>query len=208
MSTVEIIVVDGGSTDRTRELAAAIPSVTVLPATAGRGRQIAAGVRQAGGDVVLVLHADSVLPPDALPAVMRALVRNPAAAGGSLGLRYASPRLYFSVLAGINNLRARLCGIAFGDQGQFFRRQALPEGFPALWLMEDVELSFRVKAVGPAVYVPLGVTGSVRRWQRVGYLGNFTHVMGLVGKYIVMRKWGLVRDNALNFYNAYYRPQR
>jgi hypothetical protein len=201
----EIIVVDGGSTDQTLERVAAYPEVRSCHAAPGRGTQIARGVDQASGDIILILHADSRLQPASLPRMMSALRQHPDAAGGAMAVIYDPPSLRFRLIAGLNNLRARLTGITFGDQAQFFRRAALAEGFPDYLLMEDVELSMRLMEHGSILFMPDGVRSSTRRWNATGYFANALTVIRLTGSFLVMRAFGLIHDKGEWFYQQYYR---
>lgn len=201
----EIIVVDGGSTDQTLERVAAYPEVRSCHAAPGRGTQIARGVELASGDIILVLHADSRLEPASLPRMMWALRRHPDAAGGAMAVSYDPPSHRFRLIALLNNLRARCTGISFGDQAQFFRRAALPEGFPDYLLMEDVELSMRLKEHGSILFMPDGVRSSSRRWNATGYFANSLTVIRLTGSFLVMRAFGQIHDKGEWFYQQYYR---
>ncbi len=120
----------------------------------------------------MVLHADSRLTPGAVRKAFEAVHRCPDAAGGAMEARYDSASLRFRVTAPLNNLRARLLGIAFGDQAQFYRTSAVPQGFPEFRLMEDIELSLRLKERGATLFIPRGVVSSTRRWNAVGFAKN------------------------------------
>lgn len=203
----EIVVVDGGSSDGTVELVAGHPDVILCRAAPGRGTQIAEGLARAKGDVAVVLHADSRLKPGALAAVLAALRSHPDAAGGAMAATYDNPSPRFTLIALLNNFRARFTGISFGDQAQFFRRAALPEGFPEYRLMEDVELAMRLKDRGSLLFLPDGVASSSRRWATTGYFANFAMVIRLTGTFLVLRAFGRVRDKGEWFYQRYYRRQ-
>jgi len=200
----EIIVVDGGSSDHTRQRASRYPGAAVISSKPGRGRQIAAGVARASGDILLVLHADGRLKAGSLPRMIDLLRARPDAAGGSMAATYDSPSVRFRLVALLNTFRARCLGISFGDQAQFFRRECLPEGFPDFLLMEDVELSLRLKERGALLFLPDGVWSSSRRWQTAGYAGNFATVIMLTGIYLCLRSLGLIRDKGAWFYRRYY----
>jgi rSAM/selenodomain-associated transferase 2 len=127
------------------------------------------GATAATGDVLLFLHADTRLPPDAVDAIEQAL-RDPGVAYGRFDVTFDSPRTVFGMIAGLMNLRSRVTGICTGDQGIFVRRAAFErlDGYPEIALMEDVELTRRLKRVGRLAPLALRVTTSARRWERNG----------------------------------------
>lgn len=165
----EAIVVDGGSTDGTQELVRRFPRARLIEASRGRARQMNAGAWTAGGSTILFLHADTVLPPDALHAIAEAL-RDPDVVGGRFDVRFDNPRTIFALIATMMNFRSRLTGICTGDQALFVRRQTFDEleGYPDIPLMEDVELSRRLKRRGRMACLRLRVTTSARKWEREG----------------------------------------
>lgn len=168
---VEIIVVDGGSADRTAEVVRRCPGARYQTSARGRARQMNAGARAARGDVILFLHADTVLPPGAPAAVARALA-DAGVAGGRFDVRFATPRWPFRVIAAFMNWRSRVTRIATGDQAIFLRRAAFEAlgGYPDIPLMEDIELSRRLKRLGRMACLRLRVTTSARKWERDGIL--------------------------------------
>ena len=200
----EIIVVDGGSSDGTLEKVREYPMAKILHSAPGRGVQVAAGSKCATGDLIMVLHADSRLTPGAVRKVFEALHRCPDAAGGAMEARYDSSSLRFRVTAPLNNLRARLLGIAFGDQAQFYRTSAVPQGFPEFRLMEDIELSLRLKERGATLFIPRGVVSSTRRWNAVGFAKNIFMVSLLTVVFLFLRGFRLIHDNGEWFYRRYY----
>jgi glycosyltransferase involved in cell wall biosynthesis len=199
----ELIVVDGGSTDGTCDIASRL-GATVISTERGRGRQIAAGVAAARSDVVLVLHADSEVPPDIGSRIYAALNARPEAIGGAVGQRFDPDALGLDVIECLNEVRALFIGLSFGDQGQFFRRAAVMAdgGFPPLPLMEDVELSLRLRAAGPTVYLGDGLVCSGRRWRRENWLKRCATVIAMTAMYLLQRRKG--SDVAEDFYEKYY----
>lgn len=164
----ELIVVDGGSTDATRQCAAEHVDQLVAAAR-GRAAQLDAGVRHASGDAVLFLHADTTLPAGADAAIERALAQR---AWGRFDVSIEGDSAWFPVIATFMNWRSRLSGIATGDQGMFMWREALERigGVPQLALMEDVAMSKALKRVSPPSCLREQVRTSGRRWIRHGVL--------------------------------------
>jgi rSAM/selenodomain-associated transferase 2 len=159
----EVIVADGGSSDGTPQLAAALAD-HVVAAPRGRAAQMNAGAAAACGDALLFLHADSRLPPQADQQVREALV---AHAWGRFDVAIDSDDPRLAVIAFFVNRRSRLTGIATGDQAIFVRRADFP-GFPPIALMEDVAFSRQMKRVSPPACLAARVTTSARRWEQHG----------------------------------------
>jgi rSAM/selenodomain-associated transferase 2 len=201
----EIIVSDGGSGDDTVAIARAC-GARVIAGGRGRGVQVRAAARAATGDVVLVLHADARLDPGATQRIIAALAADRGAAGGCFGMQFRSSTCGRRVIAALNNLRAAAAGLSFGDQAQFVRAEALQQmgGFPDLMLMEDVELSLRMKALGGAVYLGPGVAVSGRRWQTGNYIGNIWTVVSLFMRYLLERRLGQEVARGERYYRKYY----
>jgi rSAM/selenodomain-associated transferase 2 len=164
----EIIVVDGGSRDATVETARPLAD-RVLAAPRGRGSQMNAGAAAARADVLLFLHADTQLPPDADRIIFLALEQS-SRVWGRFDVTIAGRSPLLRVVAATMNLRSRLTGIATGDQAMFATREAFTKagGFPAIPLMEDIVLSRRLKRMGRPVCLAARATTSGRRWERDG----------------------------------------
>jgi rSAM/selenodomain-associated transferase 2 len=164
----EVIVVDGGSRDATVE-AARPHADRVLAAPRGRGSQMNAGAAAARADVLLFLHADTRLPPDADRDIFLALEQTNRV-WGRFDVTIAGRSPLLRVVAAMMNLRSRLTGIATGDQAMFVTRDAFARagGFPDLPLMEDIVLSRRLKRIGRPACLAARVTTSGRRWDRDG----------------------------------------
>lgn len=166
----EIIVVDGGSTDCTRALARACAEV-VVSAPCGRAAQMNAGAARASGDILLFLHADTLLPGDGLEVVRRAC-RSPNVVGGRFDVELVPTTPLLRLTAVLINWRSRISRIATGDQAIFVRREIFERlgGYAEIPLMEDVELSRRLKGSGRVACLRQRVTTSARRWQTHGVI--------------------------------------
>ncbi len=163
----ELIVVDGGSTDGTTALCQTRAN-QVIVSPRGRARQMNAGAALAQGTVLLFLHADTQLPPDAARLVLAAIAGG--AVWGRFDVRIAGSSLMFPVIARFMNWRSRWSGIATGDQAIFVRRDVFERvgGFNDQPLMEDIELSRRLRAIARPACLRACVQTSGRRWEARG----------------------------------------
>lgn len=164
----EVVVVDGGSTDATVALATPLAD-RVIVAPRGRASQMNAGAREARGDALVFLHADTRLPDEADRWVAKALAR---AAWGRFDVRIDGSSGALPMVAAFMNARSRLTGIATGDQAIFVRRAVFEAvgGFPEIALMEDVALSERLRAISRPASLRERVVTSGRRWDHRGTL--------------------------------------
>ena len=178
----EVIVADGGSRDGTPRLAAR-GADRVLAAPRGRARQMNAGAAAATGRVLLFLHADTTLPPDADRAVSEALGGRPG--WGAFGVRLSGPHPAFRVIERMITLRSRLSGIATGDQAIFVARDLFHAagGFADVALFEDVELCRRLRQIARPVCPRGPVVTSSRRWEAGGIARTTVLMWWLRGAY-------------------------
>jgi rSAM/selenodomain-associated transferase 2 len=165
---VELILVDGGSTDATVCLAESFVDQMVDSAR-GRANQMNAGAAVARAEVLLFLHADTKLPAGALDAILEGL-QAPEKCWGRFDVVIEGPGLMLRVVAAMMNWRSRLTGIATGDQAIFVRKaDFLAVGrFPLQALMEDIALSRSLKGRSAPVCLHETVTTSGRRWLNGG----------------------------------------
>jgi rSAM/selenodomain-associated transferase 2 len=165
----EVIVADGGSQDGSADVASGRPGVRLISSGRGRGRQMNAGAAWARGEVLLFLHADTILPPGAADAV-RNVLADGALVYGRFDVRFDSSRPVLRLIAALMNLRSRLTGICTGDQAIFVRRAAFRAlgGYREIALMEDIDLTRRLKRMGRLAALSLRVTTSARKWEREG----------------------------------------
>lgn len=204
----EIIVVDAGSSDRTQILAQQAGVQVLIHNKSienggGRGGQIRAGIHAACGDVVVILHADTILPDFEIDRISSVLNDHPSVIGGSVGCRFNSPGLQYRFLELANDFRAGFLKISFGDQVQFFRREPVVRKniFPDIPLMEDIELSIRLNRLGKQVYLYGNAMASARRWDKKGSK-NAVLIIWLVILYLVKRLRGT--PDTSEFYRLYY----
>ena len=179
----EIIVVDGGSTDQTRDIADRL-GCRVLVSAPGRGGQMRLGAAQATGDVILLLHADTWLPPNAGRTALDSLHDDRVAGGGYWKtFRNPSPLLLGSRFKCA--LRLYLGRRILGDQGMFIRREVLEavDGVPDMELMEEFELCRRLRRVGRLVLADATVSTSARRFAKRGVLRTYLLMWRVTWRY-------------------------
>ncbi|HEY1364117.1 MAG TPA: TIGR04283 family arsenosugar biosynthesis glycosyltransferase [Xanthobacteraceae bacterium] len=169
---VELIVVDGGSRDATIQRAR-LRADRVISAPRGRASQMNAGAAKASGNVLLFLHADTRLPRHADHVVLNGLERS-GRAWGRFDVAIEGRHPLLPLIGMLMSIRSRLTGIATGDQAIFVKQEAFKSvaGFPAIPLMEDIELCKRLKRIGPPLCLRERVVTSGRRWQRHGVLAT------------------------------------
>jgi len=167
---VEVIVVDGGSHDGTPERAAAFADL-VVTAPRGRASQMNAGAARARGEILLFLHADTLLPDAADVLVVDGLQRT-RRGWGRFDVAIEGRHPLLKVVALLMNWRSRLTGITTGDHAIFVTRSLFSAagGYPEIALMEDIALSKRLKGFGPPLCLKHRLTASARRWEKHGVL--------------------------------------
>jgi len=166
----EIVVVDGGSTDRSLEIAHEMAD-TVLVSNTGRALQMNNGAAVASGDVYLFLHADTILPQNTEQLVASFCVEE---FWGRFDVRLSSDRMIFRLIEYLINWRSRLTSIATGDQAIFIERKLFDDvgGFPEISLMEDIAISRLLKSKSRAVCLRDKVITSSRRWEQNGVIST------------------------------------
>jgi rSAM/selenodomain-associated transferase 2 len=197
----EVIVVDGGSADRTCEVAAAA-GARVLRSPRGRGSQMDAGAREARGEWIVLLHADTWLDAgwaDALRALPADVV------GGAFRFAVDSPRPAYRVLERGVATRCRLFHLPYGDQGIFARRRTYEEvgGIPHLPLMEDVAFVRRLRRAGRLAFPAVRALTSPRRWERQGVAVTTLKNLSLVAWYAL----GASPERLARVYEGRPRPE-
>jgi rSAM/selenodomain-associated transferase 2 len=163
----EIVLVDGGSSDKT--IAMAQPWVDKLVTSkAGRARQMNSGAKVVTRKYLCFLHADTQLPDNAGERLLAFMASD--CCWGRFDIRLSGSRWMFVVISTLINWRSRLSGIATGDQAIFMTYQAFAavDGFPTIPLMEDVAISRKLKLLGQPYFIDSPVTTSSRRWEKNG----------------------------------------
>ena len=170
----EIIVVDGGSTDRTVAVASAL-NVRVTQAPQGRGSQMHVGAHQSTGDVLWFVHADTIAPPPALEHIRKSL-ETKSTIGGNFGLRFDGPSRAARLLTTIYPL-LRIFGLYYGDSGIFVRRHIYHQigGFRSLPLFEDLDLLRRLHRAGRFVHLNCRIVTSSRRFEQRSFALVWLH---------------------------------
>jgi rSAM/selenodomain-associated transferase 2 len=162
-AATEIIVVDGGSSDRTVAIAQGYPVQVITGSPPGLPRQLNAGAAAAVGDLFLFLHADTEL----VPGCMEKLQRMPdTVVGGAFTMQVTGNRRFYKILSLGGDVYCRLTRTYFGDRGMFVRRETFSRlgGFREMPIMTDVEFSRRMKRLGRTVLLPGPIRSSSRKF--------------------------------------------
>jgi len=164
----ELIVVDGGSRDGTRSVAGPLADV-LISAPRGRAPQMNAGAPIATGDVLWFLHADSVLPHNAVRDIKAAL-NDPQTAGGCFRLRLPDRKMIYRISDSVGNLGVQVFGFALGDHGIFCRRSSFEKsgGYPDVPILEDAEIYRALGRLGRMRQLRAEIISSPRSYQRWG----------------------------------------
>ncbi len=163
----EVIVADGGSSDETTSIAVD-SGAQLVEGVRGRARQMNAGAAVATGDILLFLHADTQLPGDGIALIKKAIANG--SVWGRFDLRLSGHHWLLRIVERLINWRSCLSGIATGDQGIFLRRETFDSlrGYAEIPLMEDVELSRRLKQLARPHCIHQPLITSSRRWEHYG----------------------------------------
>lgn len=167
---VEIIIVDGGSTDQTLEIVKNL-EVKITSSPRGRAQQMNAGAQRASGEILLFLHADTRLPKDYLDWIKKSLEK-PGIVAGAFQLKIDSSLRGLRLVEKGVNWRSQLCQLPYGDQALFLPAATFQNigGFRDLPIMEDFDLVCRLKRYGKIAIAPVAVLTSARRYQKLGVL--------------------------------------
>jgi rSAM/selenodomain-associated transferase 2 len=195
---VEIIVVDGGSSDETTEIARLHGARVIAAGERGRARQMNQGAATAAGDVLLFLHADTLLPPDA-GSVIDAILSDPAVAGGCFRLKFDDDHPMLRVSSVLTRFGFRL--FHYGDCAYFVRRDTFREmgGFHALPLLEDIDFWLRLNRTHRIVVARASVLTSARRFRQVGVIRQQT----LAALIVLLYMLGVGAPRLARFYHRF-----
>lgn len=195
----EIIVADSGSSDGTTRIAAATPCVRLVDAPRGRGAGMNAGAAVASGDILLFLHADTFLPRDAWRLIVTSLA-DPRASATAFHIRLDRQGWRYRLVALVSRIRIPVQRTFFGDQAIAVRRADFEAigGFRELTLMEDVDLSRRLRRRGRLRTLPAHVTTSARRFERHGVARTLAFMTVLQSAYAL----GVSADRLARWYAA------
>jgi uncharacterized protein len=174
----EVIVVDGDPAGSTIMYIVDASIITVI-SPKGRALQMNAGAARAHGDILLFLHADTLLPGQALTNIVKALVDG-RFIGGAFDLEIQNSRWIFRIIGRAASWKHRLTRVPYGDQAIFMRRDYFEDmdGYPEIPLMEDVALMKQVKRKGwRIIFLPEAVATSSRKWETDGVA------------YTILRNW-------------------
>lgn len=183
---VEIIVVDGGSTDKTREIAEELGAKFIISEHKGRAVQMNLGAKIARGDILLFLHGDTLLPPNYQELIINTLSQ-PGIIAGAFELKITGEEKSLRLVEKLVNWRSHFFLLPYGDQGIFLKASIFEDlgGFPDLPIMEDFELIQRLKKRGKIGIVAAAVTTSGRRWQKLGvWKTTLINQLVIIGYYL------------------------
>lgn len=175
----ELIVVDGGSTDASVQVAQEL-GARVLFAGGGRAGQMNAGARAASGDILLFLHIDTLLPSRADQMIIQQLETGKAV-WGRFDVRLSGKNPIFRLVAKLMNLRSRLTSVATGDQAIFTLSRAFQQvgGYQDIALMEDICLSKSLRSLSRPACIGNAALCSSRRWEKNGIVRTIVLMWGL-----------------------------
>lgn len=177
----ETILVDGGSVDRTVEISRSFADVHVITAPKGRASQMNAGAKQATGEWLLFLHADTLLPDGAIQR-LNEMENDSAIQAGGFMHRFSGDDWRLRLISFLDNFRCTRSRIIYGDQALFVRRTLFEElgGFPNHPILEDVAICERlIKVTEPLLLAPPVVTDA-RKFIQMGIWRSFLRVLLII----------------------------
>jgi rSAM/selenodomain-associated transferase 2 len=191
----EIIVADGGSRDKTKEIAERFAKVVY--SEKGRANQMNKGAKKANGDILWFVHSDSIIKENSIEEIQLAIDEGYVGGGFSLKF-YDYNTLFMKYISVTSNLRAKYLGLYFGDQGIFVKRSVFESlgGYPQQEIMEDWEFSLAMKKAGKLKLISTSIDTSARRFKKGGQLR--THL--LMHKIKLLYMLGTPTDKLVKIY--------
>jgi len=188
--SVQLIVVDGGSTDDSLAVARHRGAETLVSPVRQRAAQMNLGAGSANGDVLLFLHADTRLPANWRNVLASEIQRDAACVGGAFRRRFDSASLVLRITCRLAAWRGSLFGWFLGDQAMFVRRDIFRAlgGFAPLQKCEDLDFSIRLKRAGPCRLLPATVISSGRRFEERGPLRQTLRDFVVASRFVVQRR--------------------
>ncbi|MEE8303703.1 MAG: TIGR04283 family arsenosugar biosynthesis glycosyltransferase [Candidatus Tectomicrobia bacterium] len=177
----EIIVVDGGSHDRTCDIVSRYPEVQLLHAAKGRASQMNAGAGVARGEWLLFLHADTLLPPQAL-STLNALEADQTYQTGGFRQRFSGDDWRLRLISFLHNFRCQRTRIMYGDQALFVRQALFNRlhGFPDQPILEDVAFGEKLLLITRPVLLDDYVITDSRKFEKIGIWRSFARVLAIL----------------------------
>jgi rSAM/selenodomain-associated transferase 2 len=193
-SVLECIVADGGSTDRTVELASKYAKVLVCPP--GRAVQMNAAAQEARGEILWFIHVDTTLPPDAPNYILKAI--DDGYVGGAFSTRFDEPTPFWDLITMIDNQRTRIFRIYYGSRAMFVRKDLFHRlgGFPEIPFLEDVAFSRLMRKAGKTIMLEAVALESFRRFRKVGPFRQLLLDILLLGAF----EFGVSSERLAKFY--------
>ena len=174
-SEFEVFVVDGGSTDRTRELVVERGNINFLESQKGRAVQMNKGATNASGEWLLFLHADTLLTEGALTLISRL---DPSIGVGGFKHRFSGKSKILRLISALHNVRCRLTRNLYGDQAMFVRKALfdMVGGFPVRQHMEDIYFCKKIRKISKPVLLNVEVVTDSRKFEKMGEITSFAQV--------------------------------
>ncbi len=186
---IEVIVSDGGSTDRTVEIAGQYRDVKVVSSIKNRSIQMNKGATYAGGNTFFFLHADCVIPREVILNFQR-FFENSLFVGGAFKIKLLSDKLLYRFIEKGINFRAKIFKLPYGDQGLFVKRPTFESlgGFREMSICEDLDFICRLKKYGKIIILNEEILSSIRRWKNNGILKTSLRNQLLLASYVLRGK--------------------
>ena len=186
---IEVIVADGGSTDKTVEIVGQYRDVKVVTSEIGRSIQMNKGAGYARGEILLFLHADCILPGDVFSNIQNVFGGDPFV-GGAFKIRLLSDKFSYRLIEMGINFRSKIFKLPYGDQGLFVKRSVFEKlgGFREMPNCEDLDFVCRLKKQGKIIIRNERISSSIRRWKNHGILQTSLRNQSLLVSYVLGRR--------------------